>query len=80
MRESEWLEWRAERAVGGVSGEHAWVGTFVDDLVWAAADDQIVSVGGVPRLDETGGQCIVRKRTSMRRAACLYGARVGIGT
>ena len=54
MRDSEWLEWRAEREAGGVSGEHAWVGMFVDDLVCAAADDELVSVGGVPRLDETG--------------------------
>ena len=31
MRDREWLEWRSEREAGGVSGEHAWVGMFVDD-------------------------------------------------
>ena len=35
-----------------MSGEHAWVGMFLDDLVCAAADDELVSVGGTPRLDE----------------------------
>ena len=40
---------RGERGVRGVSGEHAWVGMFVDDLVCAAADDDLLSVGGTPR-------------------------------
>ena len=71
MRESEWLEWRAEREAGGVSGEHAWVGMFVDDLVCAAADDELVSVGCVPRLDETGAP-VRRAQSLMRRAACLW--------
>ena len=47
MRDREWLEWRAEREARGVSGEHAWVGMFVEDLVCAAADDELVSVGRV---------------------------------
>ena len=54
MRDREWLEWRAEKEAGGVSGEHVWVGMFVDDLVCAAADDELVSVEGTPRLDEAG--------------------------
>ena len=74
MRNREWLEWRAERVAGGASGEHAWVGMFVDDLVCAAADDELVSVEGTPRLDDSStrpaSQCAARRCTSMRRAAC----------
>ena len=38
-RDEEWLAWSAEREAEGVSGEHVWVGMFVDDLVCASADD-----------------------------------------
>jgi hypothetical protein len=54
MRDEEWLQWSVERESLGVSGEHAWVGMFVDDLVGASADDELVSVEGVPRLHESG--------------------------
>ena len=70
MRDEEWLEWSAEREAGGVSGEHAWVGMFVDDLVCASADDELVSVGGVPRLDETGAP--------VRRAQAYFDAARGV--
>ena len=70
MRDREWLEWRAEREAGGVSGEHAWVGMFVDDLVCVSADDELVSVGGTPRLDETG--------VPVRRAQAYFDAARGV--
>jgi len=52
----EWLEWKAERLAAGMEDEHAWVGMFVDDLVGAepVPDDELVSAGGVPRLDAEG--------------------------
>ena len=43
---------------------------FVDDLVCAAADDELVSVGGVPRLDETGAP--------VRRAQAYFDAARGV--
>ena len=70
MRDREWLEWRAEREAGGVSGEHAWVAMFVDDLVCAAADDELVSVEGMPRLDEAG--------EPVRRAQAYFDAARGV--
>ena len=57
-----------EKRPGGVSGEHAWVGMFVDDLVCAAADDELVSVEGKPRLDEAGEPVRLTQAYSMRRA------------
>ena len=45
---------------------------FVDYLVYAAADDELVSVGGKPRLDETVVPVRRAKRISMRRAACSW--------
>jgi hypothetical protein len=60
MRDREWLEWRAEREAGGVNREHAWVGMFIDDLVCAAADDELMSVDGTPRLDGEAGEPVRR--------------------
>ena len=70
MRDEEWLAWSAEREASGVSGEHAWVGMFVDDLVCASADDELVSVEGVPRLDESGAP--------VRRARAYFDAARGV--
>ena len=53
-----------------MSGEHAWVGMFVDDLVCAAADDELVSGDGTPRLDEAG--------EPVRRAQAYFDAARGV--
>ena len=53
-----------------MSGEHAWVVMFVDDLVCAAADDELVGVGGTPRLDEAGEP--VRRAQAYFVAVCSW--------
>ena len=53
-----------------MSGEHAWVGMFVDDLVCATADDELVSAGGTLRLDEAG--------KPVRRAQAYFDAARGV--
>jgi hypothetical protein len=70
MRDAEWLEWKAARRAAGVVDEHAWIGMFVDDLVGASADDELVDVGGTPRLDEAG--------EPMRRAQAYFEAARGV--
>jgi hypothetical protein len=70
MRDEQWLEWSAEREAAGVSGEHAWVGMFVDDLIAAAADDELVGLDGAPRLDGAG--------VPVRRAQAYFDAARGV--